>query len=97
MEKLVIPKFDTEEQETEWWYQNREGLAEEFELARRKGRLRFGSNALRLARGEVVVRVSPEDAATILKLAAQSGQPEAAYAGAILHEALQQRVKELQK
>lgn len=97
MEKLSIPQFDTEAEEAEWWYQNREALAEEFGLAERRGRLHFGSAALRLAKGEVIVRVSPEDAATILKLAAESGQPEAAYAGAVLHEGLQQRVKELQK
>lgn len=53
MEKLAIPKFETEAQEAEWWYQNREALAEEFELAQQKGRLRFGSNALQLAKGEV--------------------------------------------
>ncbi len=97
MEKLAIPKFNTEVEEAEWWYQNREALAEEFELAERKGQLHFGSTALRLAKGEITVRVSPEDAATIQKLAAQSGQPEAAYAGAVLHEALRQRVKQLQK
>ena len=97
MEKLVIPKFNTEAEEAEWWYQNREALAEEFELAGQKGRLHFGSNALRKAKGEVIVQVSPEDAATIQELAAQNGQPEAAYAGAILHEALQQRVKEPQR
>jgi predicted DNA binding CopG/RHH family protein len=97
MEKLVIPKFNTEAEEAEWWYQNRDALAEEFELAGRKGGLNFGSNALRRAKGDVLVRVSPEDAAAIQKRAAQNGQPEAAYAGAILHEALQQRVKELQK
>jgi len=97
MEKLVIPNFSSEAEEAEWWYENREALAEEFDLAERKGTLRFGSTALRLAKGEVIVRVSPEDAATIQRLAAQSGQPEGAYAGAVLHEALQQRIKELQE
>jgi len=93
MEKLAIPKFNTEAEEAEWWYQNREALAEEFELAERKGTLHFGSAALRWAKGEIIVRVSTEDAVTIQKLAAQNGQKEAAYAG----EALRQRVKQLQK
>jgi hypothetical protein len=53
----VIPQFDTEAEESEWWYQNREALAEEFELAKGKGRLHFGSNALRLAKGEVVAEL----------------------------------------
>src|SRR2546423_2678107 len=97
MEKLVVPKFNSETEEAEWWYQNREALAEEFELAERKGRLHFGSTALRLTKGEMIVPISPEDVAAIQKLAAQNGQPEAAYAGSVLHEAIQQRVKELPK
>lgn len=97
MEKLVVPEFSTEAEEAEWWYQNREALAEEFELAARKGKLHFGSNALRLAKGDIIVSVSAEDVTTIQRLAAQSGQPEAVYAGTVLHEALQQRVKDLQK
>ena len=42
MEKLVIPKFSSEAEEAEWWYQNREALAEEFARAESKGKLHFG-------------------------------------------------------
>ena len=95
MEKLVIPKFGSEAEEAEWWYQNREALAEEFALADKKDNLHFGSTGILMIKSEITVPVSAEDAAAIRKLAARTGQPEAAYAGTILHEALQQKFKDL--
>ena len=48
--RIEIPKFASEEEEANWWFENRGMVEEEFLEAARTGRLRNGSTALRLAR-----------------------------------------------
>jgi hypothetical protein len=73
-DRLEVPKFASEEEEANWWFENRGKLEEEFLEAARRGRLRSGSTPLRRAR----------EAAN-----AQRGQDEDACAASILHRALE--------
>jgi hypothetical protein len=45
-----IPKFASEEEEANWWFENRARVEEEFVEAARAGRLRSGSTVLSRAR-----------------------------------------------
>jgi hypothetical protein len=48
---LKIPKFASEAEEAQWWYDHRDELTKAFEDAAARGELRTGS-AARLARGQ---------------------------------------------
>ena len=48
-DKLKIPKFASEAEEAQWWYDHREELTKAFEDAAARGELHTGSRA-RLAR-----------------------------------------------
>lgn len=45
MEKRIIPKFASEQEEADWWYDNREELAKDWVNAIREGRTRRGIGA----------------------------------------------------
>jgi predicted DNA binding CopG/RHH family protein len=95
MDKLLdIPHFDNEDQEANWWFENRDQVTAAFERAAKEGRLRRGSGAIAalLSRqGALNLRIAGEDLATIRKLASGEGQPEEVYAAALLHKALQEQ------
>ena len=93
---LDIPHFENEEQEANWWFENRDKVTAAFVQAAQEGRLRRGSGAVSAIlrrRGSLSLRISGEDLDTIRTLASQEGQPEEAYASELLHEALQERRK----
>ena len=97
-EKPDIPDFKSEAEEAEWWYNHRDWLESEFERAGAQGRLRRGSTALRKAtdrarQRELTVRLSEDDFARIHDLAVRRGQDDEGFAGALLHEALTQKLK----
>jgi len=89
-DRLEIPKFANEEEEANWWFENRAKLEEEFIAAAGTGRLRWGSTALRRARdaaNALTIHLSDADLEAIL--AAQRGQDEDTCAASILHRALE--------
>src|ERR1700736_4903820 len=93
IDRPEIPKFSSESEEADWWYANREWVEQEFEQAAREGKLKQGStvlNGIRAATGSnsLTVPLSADDLSRLRRLAAEQGQDEAAYAGALLHEAL---------
>jgi predicted DNA binding CopG/RHH family protein len=91
-DRLEVPKFASEEEEANWWFENRGKLEEEFLEAARTGRLRTGSTALRRAReasNTLTIHLSDSDFAAIRRLAAQRGLDEDACAASILHRALE--------
>ena len=99
IDKPKIPKFSSESEEADWWYANREWVEQEFEQAAREGRLKQGStvlNRIRAATGSnsLTDPLSADDLSKLRNLAAQQGQDEAAYAGALLHEALEQESRQ---
>jgi hypothetical protein len=87
-DRLEVPKFASEEEEANWWFENRGKLEEEFLEAARTGRLRSGAAALRRARetaNALTIHLSDSDLAA--RPTAQRGQDE--DAAAILHRALE--------
>jgi hypothetical protein len=90
--RIEIPKFASEEEEANWWFENRGMVEEEFLEAARTGRLRHGSTALRRAReaaNALTIHLSDADLAAIRHLAAQRCQNEDVCAASILHRALE--------
>ena len=85
-ERPTIPNFGTEEEEANWWDARKDRVADEMIQAIDDGTARRGgpSHALRDRRPRQDIR----------ELAAHQGQDEAAYAGALLHNALEREVKE---
>jgi hypothetical protein len=91
-DRLEVPKFASEEEEANWWFENRGKLKEEFLEAALSGQLRSGSTALRRARealNATAIRLSDSDLAAIRHLTAQRGQDEDTCAASILHRALE--------
>ena len=95
MDKLLdIPHFENEEEEANWWFDNRDKVAEAFLRAEKDGRLKYGSGAvaaLLRVQGALNLRISGDDLASVRKLASKEGQPEDVYASALLHNALQEQ------
>jgi hypothetical protein len=90
---LEVPKFASEEEEANWWFENRGKLEEEFLEAAEAGRLRRGSTVLRRAReaaNALTIHLSDSDLAAIRHLATQRGQDESDCAASILHRALEE-------
>jgi hypothetical protein len=92
---LEIPNFASEEEEAEWWFQNREKLADGFVRAAGEKGLKSGSTVLRRVRAAdrldhaLTIHVSEDDAIKIRHMAAQYGQAEEECAASILHRALE--------
>jgi hypothetical protein len=83
-QRLEVPKFANESEEARWWFDNRDAVADEFELAEREGRLGRGS-AARLANA---ISLDPEDAVRARSLAQQRGLDYEAYVKMVVHQAL---------
>ncbi len=95
---VKIPSFASEDEEAEWWFQNREELADGFVRAASEKRLKSGSTILRRARQAdrlaqvLTIHLSEEDSTKIRRIAAEYGQGEAECAASILHRALEKGV-----
>jgi predicted DNA binding CopG/RHH family protein len=100
--KFTIPKFTTEAEEAEWWFNHRQELAQAFLEAADKGELDTGSVA-RIAREQAsvgstpttTIRLDPEDISRARTLAAKRGLRYQTYLKMLLHEALQSEEKKL--
>ena len=97
MTDLKIPKFETETEEANWWYDNREKVSDEFVKAAQEGRLKRGGIRRLLAeRGlpapeplpTTTIRLDPEDIAKARVQAANRGLRYQTYLKMIIHEAL---------
>ena len=100
-EKLKIPKFASEAEEAQWWYDHRNKLTKAFEQAAARGELHSGS-AARLARERAegitpttTIRLDPGDISRARALAAKRGLRYQTYLKMLLHEALQAEEKKL--
>lgn len=89
---LVVPHFDDEADEAQWWFDNQDKLAAAYEAAAADGTLRQGSlkERLELARKRAQsVTLSDEDVALARELATTRGQTYENYVRSIMHRALQ--------
>jgi predicted DNA binding CopG/RHH family protein len=94
-EKLKLPKFSSEAEEAQWWFDHRDDeVAKALEDAAAAGKLRTGSVAS-LARKDdagttptTTIPLDPEDISRARALAAQRGLRYQTYLKMLVHEAL---------
>ncbi len=92
---MIVPKFENETQEADWWFDNRELLSQEFQKAAAEGRLGRGTLKRRMeeaqARKEAAtpIQLGSEDASKAQTLAARKGVPYQTYIKTLIHEALE--------
>lgn len=87
-QKIEIPKFATEKEEAQWWFDNREAVSDEFELAAKEGRLGVGTAVRRANAAAALVALDPEDVARAKAQAERRGLEYQAYVKMVVHEAL---------
>jgi predicted DNA binding CopG/RHH family protein len=97
VEKLKLPKFASEAEEAQWWFDHRDDeVVKAFEDAAAGGKLRTGSVAS-LARKEdaaadatpaTTIPLDPDDISRARALAAQRGLRYQTYLKMLVHEAL---------
>ena len=94
-ERVVVPKFKTEAEEAQWWYDNREKVEDALTHAMDTGTIRHGT-AQRLtsearASRNVTIRMAELDLGLARKQAEEKGLPYQTYIKSVLHEALVKR------
>jgi uncharacterized protein (DUF4415 family) len=94
--KRVIPAFQSEAEEAEWWYKNRLRLDKDLLEAAKKGGLKRLDKATlqaRLAASKarvVSIRLPENDIEMARQQAAEKGLPYQTYIKSLLHQALRQ-------
>jgi len=92
---MIVPKFENEDQEADWWFENRELLSQEFQKAAAEGRLGRGTVMRRMAEAQArkeaasPIQLDAADASKAQALAAKKGIPYQAYIKTLIHEALE--------
>ena len=93
------PKFKSEAEEAQWYYDHREELGEEFAKAMRDGRTTSGKGRTIKERIEAMrakavnIRLPEADLALARELAKQKGMPYQTLIKSLLHEALQREAR----
>lgn len=97
---MKIPKFKNEDEEAQWWSDNREQLGKEAAEAMRQGKTRPLTKEMIRARikaskeAQVIsIRMAVEDLEMARKQAAAKGLPYQTYIKSVLHEELVRRQK----
>jgi len=104
VEKLKLPKFASEAEEAQWWFDHRDDeVAKSFKDSAAGGKLRTGSvaslarkeNAAAGATPTTTIRLDPDDISRARALAAQRGLRYQTYLKMLVHEALAAEEKKL--
>ena len=93
-EKRKLPAFQSEAEEAQWWFDNREARGNEVAAAIRSGAAGRNTLADRVAASLAVVRVDPEDAAKARALAEQQGEDFQQFAARVFREGLKREVEQ---
>ena len=91
-EMLKVPKFESEAEEAQWWFDSQDLLAEAFDAAAKNGTLRRSTLADRLARAkasQVPVVLDAADASRVSELAAKRGESYGDFVRRVVHQALE--------
>jgi len=90
MKRLVVPKFETEAEEAQWWYDNRDVLEENFIEAIKNGTIHRGGPAALLKETRAIqLRIPKTDIERVEKVADRKGFSSIqGCISALLHEAL---------
>jgi hypothetical protein len=93
MSERIIPRFASEKEEADWWYENREKHAEEFIQAAAEGRVRRGNLREHFSelRTGTTVSLDPETANKARELAERCGVDVPHLLRTLVHEALQRQ------
>ncbi len=92
---MIVPKFENETQEADWWFENRDLLSQEFQKAAAEGHLGRGTVKRRMAEAqarkdaEFPIQLDSEDASKAQTLAVRKGISYQTYVKALIHEALE--------
>ena len=94
-ERIVVPKFKTEAEEAQWWFDNREKVEDALINAMDNGTIRRGTvqrltSEARASRN-VTIRMAEADLNLARKQAQEKGLPYQTYIKSVLHEALVKR------
>jgi predicted DNA binding CopG/RHH family protein len=100
--RRIVPRFATEAEEADWWYQNRKIHDKDLLAAVRSGEAQILTKEKLLARIEaskkkpapvVALRIPEADLALARKQAERKGLPYQTYIKSLLHETLTEREK----
>jgi hypothetical protein len=92
---MIVPKFENDDQEADWWYDNRELVSQEFQKAAAEGRLGKGTVMRRMAEAQArkdagtPIQLDSDDSSKAQAIAARKGIPYQSYIKTIIHEALE--------
>lgn len=91
-ERIVAPKFKTEAEEAQWWYDNRDKVEDALIGAMDNGTIQRGAAQRLTAEARtsrnVTIRMAESDLNLARKQAEQKGLPYQTYIKSVLHEAL---------
>ena len=95
VERVVVPKFQTEAQEAQWWYENRDKVERALMNAMDSGTIQHGA-AQRLTRARsasrnITIRMAEADLDLARRQAEARGLPYQTYIKSVLHETLVRR------
>jgi predicted DNA binding CopG/RHH family protein len=94
-ERILVPKFTTEAEEAQWWFDNRNDVEEALFNALDNGTIRRGSaqrlTTERRTSKNITIRMAEADLDLARKQAEEKGLPYQTYIKALLHEALTKR------
>ena len=87
---LKVPEFKTERDEAQWWVENQDQLAQQFERAAAEGKLGRGTVARRGTTPTTTIRLDPEDIAKARFHAERKGLKYQTYLKMLIRQALRQ-------
>ena len=85
----VVPHFETEEEEANWWEANEHMLVQHFQQAAANGTLGRGSLARLNSQEPTQLILDPADSSKARSIAQSKGLSYQTYLGMIIHEALE--------
>jgi len=93
----LVPKVRTEQEEANWWYENRQMVEDEFRKTMRDGTIHRGT-AERLVRESsesrnITIRIPVVDIDRARELAGKKGIGYQTYMKILLHEALEREIR----
>lgn len=92
---MTVPKFATETEEADWWYENRDLVTHEFLLAFEEGRVGRGTLMRRAReaeakkRAESTIELDAEDIVKAREVAERRGMPYETFVKMLVHQALE--------
>jgi len=86
---MNIPKFANATEEADWWFQHREKVSEQFQLADKESLLGRGTVARLAGLTPATVRLDRADAQKAEAAARKRGLEYRAYLELLIHEALE--------